>query len=131
MLMEADGYSLQTRKGGHRKAFVPRSPPGSCSISLFLNTLNISLLFFILLILHNVLCTFQICCFLSNIYLGKSLIIIILSNISSTFFLLILVSSFYVYQIFYHCPTYHRPSQALDFFFFPFCPLCFSVEEFY
>ena len=32
--MEADGYSLQTRKGGHRKAFVPRSPTGSCSVSV-------------------------------------------------------------------------------------------------
>ena len=123
---------LMTRNGGHRKAFVPRTPPGSCSISHFLNTLNVSLFFFILLILHNILCTFQICCFMSNIYLGKSLIIIIISNISSTFFLLILVSSFYVYQIFYPCPTYHRPSQVLDcFFFFSFCPLCFSVEEFY
>ena len=30
---EAGVYSLQTRNGGHRKAFVPRSPTGSCLVS--------------------------------------------------------------------------------------------------
>ena len=33
-VIEAGGCSLQTRNGGHRKASVPRSPTGPCSVSL-------------------------------------------------------------------------------------------------
>ena len=33
-VMEAEGYSLQTRNGGHSKASIPRSPTGSCSVSM-------------------------------------------------------------------------------------------------
>ena len=33
--MEARIYSLQTRNGGHRKVSVPRSPTGSCWVSVW------------------------------------------------------------------------------------------------
>ena len=37
--MEAEGYSLQTRNGGHRKTLVPRSPTRFCLVSVGVATL--------------------------------------------------------------------------------------------
>ena len=36
-----EAYFLQTRSGGHRTAFVPRSPTGSCSVSVVHSSPNI------------------------------------------------------------------------------------------
>ena len=43
--MAPKAHSLKTRNGGHRKASMPRSPTGPCSVTAGQTTLNILLLF--------------------------------------------------------------------------------------